>query len=425
MQRELRDDWIRSLEAPATGRLEVWDTRLPGLNFRLTPRGAGTWTLRTRTRDGKQTRVTLGTWPAIGSVEARKRAIAALAAVQGGGDPSFERKVAKEARAARSSEPTVAARLTAWREAHSAGPRAWSDRYAREVERICRRNVEPTLGSRILRETTRSDWTNLVAARRAKTPAMAALLYRVLSAFLNHAEAQGWIEASPLPRKGAAMLAPPPKSRTRVLTDSELLKVVAAASAEKPRTRAFLLLLIFCAVRATEAAGIAADELDLEAGRWRIPARRSKNRRTHTVPLPAEMISLLRSLLPEDEESAEGYRLLGTGGGAFQGFAKLKARLDARIAEDRKCSDLAAKPMPPWRFHDLRRTARTGMTRLGVPRDHAEMAINHISGRSALERTYDRHDYAAETISALETWQRHVMVIAAQHLDPQAVGHVD
>ena len=48
------------------------------------------------------------------------------------------------------------------------------------------------------------------------------------------------------------------------------------------------------------------------------------------------------------------------------------------------------------------------MTRLGVPREHAEAAINHVSGRSALERTYDRHDYAAEIVAALGRWQEHV-----------------
>ena len=67
-----------------------------------------------------------------------------------------------------------------------------------------------------------------------------------------------------------------------------------------------------------------------------------------------------------------------------------------------------------WRWHDLRRTARTGMTRLGVPRDHAEAAINHVSGRSKLERTYDRHDYAPEVIAALTLWQGHVAGIAGQ-----------
>jgi hypothetical protein len=66
-----------------------------------------------------------------------------------------------------------------------------------------------------------------------------------------------------------------------------------------------------------------------------------------------------------------------------------------------------------WRWHDLRRTARTGMTRLGVPRDHAEAAINHVSGRSALERTYDRHDYAGEIVSALGCWQAHVAGLVA------------
>lgn len=64
--------------------------------------------------------------------------------------------------------------------------------------------------------------------------------------------------------------------------------------------------------------------------------------------------------------------------------------------------------MTGWRFHDLRRTARTGMTRLGVLREHAEAALNRVGGRTKLERTYDRHDYAAEVIAALGRWQAHV-----------------
>ena len=53
------------------------------------------------------------------------------------------------------------------------------------------------------------------------------------------------------------------------------------------------------------------------------------------------------------------------------------------------------------------------MTRAGVPRDHAEAAINHVSGRSALERTYDRHDYAEEVTAALKLWQAHVAALVA------------
>ena len=53
------------------------------------------------------------------------------------------------------------------------------------------------------------------------------------------------------------------------------------------------------------------------------------------------------------------------------------------------------------------------MTRAGVPRDHAEAAINHVSGRTALERTYDRHDYADEIEAALSRWQAHVAALVA------------
>jgi hypothetical protein len=54
------------------------------------------------------------------------------------------------------------------------------------------------------------------------------------------------------------------------------------------------------------------------------------------------------------------------------------------------------------------------MTRLGVPRDHAEAAINHVSGRPALERTYDRHDYAPGVIAPLEVGQGHVAGVMAK-----------
>jgi integrase len=115
---------------------------------------------------------------------------------------------------------------------------------------------------------------------------------------------------------------------------------------------------------------MAAGELDREAGRWGIPGSRTKNGAPYTVPLAALALAEVAAVWPNEEPDA-AQLLLGRngGGGGFRGFSKLKARLDA------------ASKVEGWRFHDLRRTARTGMTRLGVPRDHAEAAINHLSGR--------------------------------------------
>ena len=117
--------------------------------------------------------------------------------------------------------------------------------------------------------------------------------------------------------------------------------------------------------------------------------------RDRAAAAPAGRAGLIALLPTHDARS--GWRLLGDVAGAgFKGFGKLKARVDALSG------------VANWRWHDLRRTARTGMTRLGVSRDHAEAALNHISGRSALERTYDRHDFAPEVIAAVQRWQAHV-----------------
>jgi integrase len=77
----------------------------------------------------------------------------------------------------------------------------------------------------------------------------------------------------------------------------------------------------------------------------------------------------------------------------FRGFSKGKAALD----EHMKLA-LAAK-WKPWVVHDLRRTARSLMSRAGVRPEIAERVLNHVI--SGVQGVYDRHDYAAEKRAAL------------------------
>jgi integrase len=415
MPRDLTDAFLRALKPPAEGRIELADGRVRGLWFRLTAAGAGSWCVRTRTADGKQTRPALGTWPALGIAEARRAALDTLAKVQRGSDPIAAKRAARKARARELAEPTVADRLAEWQAVRATDPRKpWSDAYTRTVAGLVRNDILPALGKRRLRDTTRPDWVGLIEAKRkAGAAAMAALLYRVVSSFLNHAEAAGWIAAPLLPRKGAATLAPPPAARARVLSDAELAEVWQAAGHEAPKVRAFIRLLILTAARESEVAGIEAGECDLAAGLWALQAARTKNGQGLTLPLGPLALAELRAVWPNDEPDAD-CRLLGRFAGApLSGFSKVKARLDASIAAARKAAGIA-EPMPPWRWHDLRRTARTGMTRLGVSRDHAEASLNHLSFRSALERTYDRHDYREEILGALRVWQGHVAGLIGQ-----------
>ncbi len=399
MRMELTDALLKTLSPPQEGkRLELRDSRVPGLVLRMTPTGIATWSVRTRTKDGKQTRPKLGTWPSLSLSEARRAARVALGAIEGGADPVGKKREARKARKVKlAAGVTVQKRLVEWQAGRHADPSGpWSERYASEVARIASREIVPKLGSHALADTTRADWVGLVAAKRKTAPAMASALYRVCSSFLGYAEAHGWINAPLLPRKGSAMLAPSPIPRERVLTDQELLAVWKAADREAPKLRAFVRLLILTGAREMEVADMAVGELDRDAGRWTIPGNRTKNGAAYTVPLAELTLAELAAVWP-NEAHAPTHLLLGRAGtSGFRGFSKLKARLDA------------ASMVESWRFHDLRRTVRTGLTRLGVPRDHAEAAINHLSGRSKLERTYDRHDYGPEIINALSVWQAYV-----------------
>src|SRR5262249_44928231 len=78
---------------------------------------------------------------------------------------------------------------------------------------------------------------------------------------------------------------------------------------------------------------------------------------------------------------------VGGGKGVFNSFSQRKDELDGKIS------------MPPWVIHDLRRTARSLMSRAGVRPDIAERVLGHaIPG---VEGVYDRHSYADEKAAAL------------------------
>jgi integrase len=83
---------------------------------------------------------------------------------------------------------------------------------------------------------------------------------------------------------------------------------------------------------------------------------------------------------------------------AFSGFSKAKAALDRTIADLREREGRAT--MPHWVHHDLRRTARSLMSRTGVFPDVAERVLGHVI--PGVRGTYDRYEYFDEKRDALE-----------------------
>ncbi len=84
----------------------------------------------------------------------------------------------------------------------------------------------------------------------------------------------------------------------------------------------------------------------------------------------------------------------GGTGSPFNAWGKSKAALDA------------ASGTSGWTLHDLRRTARSLMSRAGVRPDIAERVLGHAQG--TIEGTYDRHSYTNEKRLALEALSREV-----------------
>ena len=370
--------------------------------LRVTAAGTASWSVWAVMRDGKHTRPSLGVWPRTGVKAARDAARICLGEITAGRDPAEEKRVARADRKARAAAPTVAARLIDWRQAKAP---TWSDGYAAEVARLCRKFIEPVLGKRALVETTRQDWTDLIAAQREARPTTATWLYQLASSFLNHAEAHGWISAPLLPRRGLTHVAPKVAERQRVLTDDELCRVWQASADLPPKPRCFVRLLILTGTRVSEAAGIAFGELDLPGRRWAIPGARAKNRTAITLPLCPLALAELIAVMPA-AAAAPDYRLLGAvRGSPLQGISSIKRRLDA------------ASGVTGWVMHDLRRSARTNLSKLGVTRETAEACLNYIGGRAGLVGTYDLHRYEDEIIAAWGRWQDHVAALVGEAPD--------
>jgi integrase len=130
-----------------------------------------------------------------------------------------------------------------------------------------------------------------------------------------------------------------------------------------------------------------------------IPGARTKGKRSLILTLPPAAIEILHAVPRRDgQEFVFGGK---SGKSGFVGYAYARMRLDARIVV------AAGKPLEPWTLHDLRRTMRTGLGRVGIAPHIAELVIGH--NRQGVEAIYDRHSYQSEIKTALLRWSDHVL----------------
>jgi integrase len=163
-------------------------------------------------------------------------------------------------------------------------------------------------------------------------------------------------------------------ARQRILTDDEICKVWIDGAGPFLALIKFLLLT---GARRDEAAMLTWDEV--KDGVWELPAARNKAKLPLARPLSSLALAVLKSQRRDD---GSRYVFSNDGRTAFQDFSRSKKKLDEAIGTS------------GWVIHDLRRTARSLMSRAGVNDHHAERCLGHVIG--GVKGVYDRHHYQPE-----------------------------
>jgi integrase len=391
---------VERLAPPSKGRMIYWDRTLPGFGIRLTAAGAKTWVAMYRV-DGKTVMETIGTLAKVPRVDdARNLARLSMQQAATGANPVVEKRIA----ATRSATNTVAAAVDRYL-AHC--DRTLKPKTATEWRRIFEHDVLPAWGSRPVAEIAKADVLDLVnykaamreRKRKGTTGGAAVQAGKMLTRLHTFF---GWAAANDLatPDPTAGVRKPAKEGqRDRVLEDDEIVAFwIAAGPLGNPFGHLFRLMLL-TAQREAEVAGLCWSEIDGNA--WTIPGTRAKNGKPHIVHLSALAAETLAAV---PRIAGQDLLFSGTGKTPASGFSAAKARLDARMSATLRSEDDKAE-LASWTLHDLRRTATTGMARLGVAPHVADKVLNHTAGTiRGVAAVYNRFAYLDERKAALEAW---------------------
>lgn len=327
--------------------------------------------------------------------EAREQAEKLHAKVKLGQDPSGE-KADAQSRADETFAACVKEYLTRQRSA------VRSSTY-KEIERHLLKNLAPLHGLRIDKVDKRGIAAQLARLTSDSGPVQANRTRGSLHKFLNWCTGEGFVESN----QAAFTNKNDERPRDRVLSADELREVWCALPAGDFGT--ILKLLIMTGQREREIADLHWSEIDFDRDIISLPARRTKNRRPHTIPLSPAVRAILEELTKREDRDL----VFGRGGaGGFSGWSKSKNALDQSVLAARKKTDKKAKPITPWIIHDLRRSAATGMAKLGIDLPTIEKVLNHQSASfGGIVGTYQHHDYANEKRRALQMWADHVLAL--------------
>jgi integrase len=366
MRRTLTDKGVAALKPHGKG-YAFPDPQLVGHYVRIQPSGSRAFVAVARDPNGKQIWHTVGSADVLRIEEARDQAREAIKRIKAG-LPAIEPLPVKP--------DSFRAVAENWIKRHVAAKKLRSER---ETRRTLAKYVYPRWQDREFIAIKRSDVAALLDEVEDRNGSrMADLVLATIRSIANWYASRDDNYVSPFVR---GMRRHGNGARSRILQDDEL-RVIWKQAEANGQFGAIVRLLLLTAQRREKVATI--KWADIANGVWTIATADREKGNAGSLALPDQALAIIEA---QPKMGENPYVFAGRGNGCHD-ISQSKRPFDAKLPK-----------MPRWTLHDLRRTARSLLSRAGVRPDIAERVLGHaIAG---VEGIYDRHLYDKEKGEAL------------------------
>lgn len=356
---------------------------------------------------GKRCRMVLGSYPSTSLAEAREKHMQALLVLKKGVDP----KTLNAPVDSIDTTPEVfkIKDLISSYIDHSRKNKA--EKTAHEEKRILEKHILPAFGSLPVADLRRRDAIQLIDDLSETVPGTARAIMKISRAMYTWAIDREHVEINPFAGISRTVPAVRKTERNRVLSDDEIRQVWAILSdpkafAQSEFTRRALMLILVTGQRPGECSGLLYSEIQQGEGKplckscgvcgwWTIPEERSKNGLANDVYLSPLAKKITGK--PFDPKYA---------GAVFMGVNENMAPVDRAALSHyvRKHKQLKTLDFTP---HDLRRTAATGLSKLGCMDEVIDAILNHQ--KAGVIKIYNRNRYLDAKREWLMKWSDHLL----------------
>lgn len=367
------------------------------------------WILRYRFA-GKSKEKALGRYPDISLQAARELARNDRAKIQQGVDVAAEKQHFKLVN--RRKRPCLALR------------RVWYTRYIvpnyakpERIESSFIRYVDPIIGHLMVDQVEPEHIERILdRAVKAGAPTVANDLLRYMVRMFNFAIRKRYRLNNPTTGFTLLDAGGTERPRTRWL-DCDQLAVLATAMREtenfgRINELSVWLLLALC-VRKMELLSAKKSAFNLERAEWTLMSEDTKTRAPIVIPLPDVVLGWLKEVMVFSENSEY----------LFPARRRVRSRLGKPVKNrfphvspdtlNVALGRLTNLEIAHFTVHDMRRTARTHLARMGIASDIAERALNHAL--QSVEGIYNQYDYLLERRMALTKWAEYLHLLEQSH----------